>query len=102
MITNQINNNMVKIDYRKTKAISWKEQERYYSRKFKKTLVNLLLRFYEPQSGEILIDGQNIQDVTQKSLRAQIGLVTQDTSLLHRRAVCPHAPSIGSVCDAPL
>ncbi|MBQ9601289.1 MAG: ABC transporter ATP-binding protein [Neisseriaceae bacterium] len=50
----------------------------------KSTLVNLLLRFYEPQSGEILIDGQNIQDVTQKSLRAQIGLVTQDTSLLHR------------------
>lgn len=50
----------------------------------KSTLVNLLLRFYEPQKGEILIDGQNIQDITQKSLRAQIGLVTQDTSLLHR------------------
>ena len=50
----------------------------------KSTLVNLLLRFYEPQSGTITIDGQNINDVTQESLRAQIGLVTQDTSLLHR------------------
>ena len=50
----------------------------------KSTLVNALLRFYEPQSGDILIDGQNINDITQESLRAQIGLVTQDTSLLHR------------------
>ena len=50
----------------------------------KSTIVNLLLRFYEPQSGTISIDGQNIDDVTQESLRAQIGLVTQDTSLLHR------------------
>ncbi len=50
----------------------------------KSTIVNLLLRFYEPQSGKICIDGQNIEDVTQESLRAQIGLVTQDTSLLHR------------------
>ncbi|MCQ9326427.1 ABC transporter ATP-binding protein [Neisseria dentiae] len=50
----------------------------------KSTIVNLLLRFYEPQSGKILVDGQNINDVTQESLRAQIGLVTQDTSLLHR------------------
>ncbi len=50
----------------------------------KSTLVNLLLRFYEPQSGKILIDGQNVEDITQESLRAQIGLVTQDTSLLHR------------------
>ncbi|MDO4907078.1 ABC transporter ATP-binding protein [Neisseria sp.] len=50
----------------------------------KSTIVNLLLRFYEPQSGKILIDGQNINDVTQESLRARIGLVTQDTSLLHR------------------
>ena len=50
----------------------------------KSTLVNLLLRFYEPQSGNICIDGQNINDITQESLRAQIGLVTQDTSLLHR------------------
>ena len=50
----------------------------------KSTIVNLLLRFYEPQSGTISIDGQNINDITQESLRAQIGLVTQDTSLLHR------------------
>ncbi|OSI23181.1 ABC transporter ATP-binding protein [Neisseria dumasiana] len=50
----------------------------------KSTIVNLLLRFYEPQSGIITIDGQNINDITQESLRAQIGLVTQDTSLLHR------------------
>ena len=50
----------------------------------KSTIVNLLLRFYEPQSGDILIDGQNINDITQESLRVQIGLVTQDTSLLHR------------------
>ena len=50
----------------------------------KSTIVNLLLRFYEPQSGTIKIDGQNIESITQESLRAQIGLVTQDTSLLHR------------------
>ncbi|MDK4685489.1 ABC transporter ATP-binding protein [Kingella negevensis] len=50
----------------------------------KSTIVNLLLRFYEPQSGQIVIDGQNVNDVTQESLRAKIGLVTQDTSLLHR------------------
>lgn len=50
----------------------------------KSTIVNLLLRFYEPQQGEITIDGQNILDVQQESLRSQIGLVTQDTSLLHR------------------
>ena len=50
----------------------------------KSTIVNLLLRVYEPQRGDILIDGQNINDITQESLRAQIGLVTQDTSLLHR------------------
>lgn len=50
----------------------------------KSTIVNLLLRFYEPQSGTISIDGQNVNEVTQESLRAQIGLVTQDTSLLHR------------------
>jgi ATP-binding cassette subfamily B multidrug efflux pump len=47
-------------------------------------LVNLLLRFYDLESGKILIDGQDIADVTQDSLRAQIGMVTQDTSLLHR------------------
>jgi ATP-binding cassette subfamily B multidrug efflux pump len=50
----------------------------------KSTLVNLLLRFYDIQSGQILIDGQNIQQVTQNSLRANVGMVTQDTSLLHR------------------
>ena len=50
----------------------------------KSTIVNLLLRFYEPQSGTISIDGQNVDSVTQESLRSQIGLVTQDTSLLHR------------------
>jgi len=50
----------------------------------KSTLVNLLLRFYDLESGKILIDGQDIGMVTQDSLRAQIGMVTQDTSLLHR------------------
>ncbi|NBU89065.1 MAG: ABC transporter ATP-binding protein [Betaproteobacteria bacterium] len=50
----------------------------------KSTLVNLLLRFYDLPSGRILIDGQDIAGVTQESLRAQIGMVTQDTSLLHR------------------
>ncbi len=50
----------------------------------KSTLVNLLLRFHEPTSGRILVDGQDIAGVTQESLRAQIGMVTQDTSLLHR------------------
>ena len=50
----------------------------------KSTLVNLLLRFYDTESGRILIDGQDIATVTQESLRAQIGMVTQDTSLLHR------------------
>lgn len=50
----------------------------------KSTLVNLLLRFYEVQSGRICIDGQDISQVTQESLRQNIGMVTQDTSLLHR------------------
>jgi ATP-binding cassette subfamily B multidrug efflux pump len=50
----------------------------------KSTLVNLLLKFYAPSSGRILIDGQDISSVTQESLRAEIGMVTQDTSLLHR------------------
>ncbi|MGF1728276.1 ABC transporter ATP-binding protein [Photobacterium kasasachensis] len=50
----------------------------------KSTMVNLLMRFYDIESGAIRIDGQNISDVTQDSLRAQIGMVTQDTSLLHR------------------
>ena len=50
----------------------------------KSTLVNLLLRFYDLDSGKIFIDDQNIADVKQESLRANIGMVTQDTSLLHR------------------
>lgn len=50
----------------------------------KSTLVNLLLRFYDVNQGQILIDGQNIQQVSQESLRQHIGMVTQDTSLLHR------------------
>ncbi len=50
----------------------------------KSTLVNLLLRFHDVEAGRILIDGQDIAGVTQDSLRAQIGVVTQDPSLLHR------------------
>jgi ATP-binding cassette subfamily B multidrug efflux pump len=50
----------------------------------KSTLVNLLLRFYDVEGGAITIDGQNVSEVTQESLRAEIGVVTQDTSLLHR------------------
>lgn len=50
----------------------------------KSTLVNLLLRFYDVKTGSICIDGQNIADVSQESLRQNIGMVTQDTSLLHR------------------
>jgi len=50
----------------------------------KSTLVNLLLRFYDLEGGRILIDGQDIAGVTQESLRRAIGMVTQDTSLLHR------------------
>ncbi|MEO9101570.1 MAG: ABC transporter ATP-binding protein, partial [Burkholderiaceae bacterium] len=50
----------------------------------KSTLVNLLLRFYDLSGGRILIDGQDIAHVTQDSLRSHIGMVTQDTSLLHR------------------
>ena len=50
----------------------------------KSTLVNLLLRFYDTDSGTIKIDGQNITDVSQESLRRYIAMVTQDTSLLHR------------------
>ena len=50
----------------------------------KSTLVNLLLRFHDVRSGRILIDGQDIAHVTQDSLRRNIGMVTQDTSLLHR------------------
>ena len=50
----------------------------------KSTLVNLLLRFYDIDSGQIKIDGQDISQVSQESLRSKIGMVTQDTSLLHR------------------
>ena len=50
----------------------------------KSTLVNLLLRFYDLDSGSIKVDGQDVRSVTQESLRASIGMVTQDTSLLHR------------------
>lgn len=50
----------------------------------KSTLVKLLLRFYDAESGQILIDGQDIRAVTQDSLRSHIGMVQQDSSLLHR------------------
>ena len=50
----------------------------------KSTVVNLLLRFFHLEGGAILIDGQDISGLTQESLRAQISVVTQDTSLLHR------------------
>jgi ATP-binding cassette subfamily B multidrug efflux pump len=50
----------------------------------KSTLVNLLLGFFRPEAGRILVDGQDIAGVTQESLRAAIGVVTQDTALLHR------------------
>ncbi len=50
----------------------------------KSSLVNLLMRFRDPEGGRILIDGQDVSAVTQDSLRAQIGMVTQDSSLLHR------------------
>jgi ATP-binding cassette subfamily B multidrug efflux pump len=50
----------------------------------KSTLVKLILRFYDPDAGRILIDGQDIRHVTQDSLRSAIGMVQQDTALLHR------------------
>lgn len=50
----------------------------------KSTLVNLLMRLYDINGGRILIDGQDIAQISQHSLRAQIGMITQDTSLLHR------------------
>ncbi|EFO31729.1 ABC transporter, nucleotide binding/ATPase protein [Roseibium sp. TrichSKD4] len=50
----------------------------------KTTLLSLLLRFYDPEAGRVLIDGADISSVTQESLRHHIGMVTQDTSLLHR------------------
>ena len=72
----------------------------------KSTLLNLLLRFYEVQAGRILIDGQNVAEVTQDSLRAHIGMVTQDTSLLHRSVRDnilygrPHASDEEMICAA--
>jgi ATP-binding cassette subfamily B multidrug efflux pump len=72
----------------------------------KSTLVNLLLRFHDLDGGRILIDGQDIAEVTQDSLRAQIGMVTQDTSLLHRsvrdniRYGAPHAPDLAVIAAA--
>jgi ATP-binding cassette, subfamily B, multidrug efflux pump len=62
----------------------------------KSTIANLLLRFYDVGNGAIIIDNQNIADVTQESLRAAIGVVTQDTSLLHRSVrdnICYGRPS---------
>jgi len=50
----------------------------------KSSLVNLLMRFRDAEHGQILIDGQSVADVTQDSLRSQIGMVTQDSSLMHR------------------
>ena len=64
----------------------------------KSTLVNLLLRFFDLEEGRILIDSQDIATVTQESLRAQISVVTQDTSLLHRSIrdnICYGRPGAG-------
>ncbi|HTT78960.1 MAG TPA: ABC transporter ATP-binding protein [Stellaceae bacterium] len=64
----------------------------------KSTLVHLLLGFYRPAEGRILIDGSDIAGLTQESLRAQIGMVTQDTSLLHRSIrdnICYGRPDAG-------
>ena len=64
----------------------------------KSTLVHLLLGFYRPATGRILIDGCDIAGLTQESLRAQIGMVTQDTSLLHRSIrdnICYGRPDAG-------
>jgi ATP-binding cassette subfamily B multidrug efflux pump len=72
----------------------------------KSTLVNLLLRFYEAESGRILVDEQDIAHVTQESLRAAVGMVTQDTSLLHRSIAAnirygrPHASDADLVAAA--
>jgi ATP-binding cassette, subfamily B, multidrug efflux pump len=72
----------------------------------KSTLVNLLLRFHALESGRILVDEQDIAQVTQESLRAAIGMVTQDTSLLHRSIAAnirygrPHASDAEVVAAA--
>ncbi|MGI9522667.1 MAG: ABC transporter ATP-binding protein, partial [Hyphomicrobiaceae bacterium] len=74
----------------------------------KSTLVNVLLRFYELENGRIYIDDQNISSVTQDSLRSQIGMVTQDTSLLHRSVLdnilygCPGATTDQAVAAAKI
>jgi len=74
----------------------------------KSTVVNLLLRFFDLEDGRILIDGQDISRATQESLRAQISVVTQDTSLLHRsireniRYGCPQATDEEVVAAAQL
>ena len=61
----------------------------------KTTLMNVLLRLYDIESGSVRIDGQDIASVTQDSLRSQIGVVTQDTSLLHRSVADNIAYGIG-------
>jgi ATP-binding cassette subfamily B multidrug efflux pump len=72
----------------------------------KSTLVSLLLRFFDLDGGRILIDGQDIAHVTQDSLRAEIGMVTQDTSLLHRTVMDnilygrPHAGEADAIAAA--
>ncbi|HET7609786.1 MAG TPA: ABC transporter ATP-binding protein [Gammaproteobacteria bacterium] len=68
----------------------------------KSTLVNLLLRLHETESGRIAIDGQDIANVTQESLRAAIGMVTQDTSLLHRSIAANIRYGKPSASDAEL
>lgn len=72
----------------------------------KSTLVGLLLRFYDVEGGRILIDGQDIAAVSQDSLRRAIGMVTQDTSLLHRSVMdnirygCPEASEAEAIAAA--
>ena len=73
----------------------------------KSTLVSLLMRFYDLDGGRVLIDGQDVAHVTQDSLRAQIGMVTQDTSLLHRSVMenilygrPDHGPAEAGAADA--
>ena len=68
----------------------------------KSTLVNLLLRFHDVEQGSIAIDGQDIAQVTQESLRAAIGMVTQDTSLLHRSIAANIRYGRPSASDAQL
>ncbi|HEX2198086.1 MAG TPA: ABC transporter ATP-binding protein [Burkholderiales bacterium] len=68
----------------------------------KSTLVNLLLRFHDLEGGRIAIDGQDIAQVTQESLRAAIGMVTQDTSLLHRSIAANIRYGRPSASDAQL